>query len=158
MAGSNVVSAKGIEHPESMKWIVSGGRPPVPEEHATYYDDWKPLSGSPQDMALQFLYNIERGDQASAKELLHKTDVPEWLEEEFTRPLPPDSTIDHSTLTYQTTDYELDRAEVTLAFVLDSDTPNATQVKAHTLVRKNEDEWKISNWKMETAATNQTVF
>lgn len=64
IANGVVVKAKGIAHPERLKWVISGNRPPAPDTEPTYYLDQKPLKDSPQAILMWFIMNRESGDQA----------------------------------------------------------------------------------------------
>jgi hypothetical protein len=115
-----VVSAKGVDHPERLKWIVSAGRPPRPDELPTYYLDWEPREGSAQAAALGFVFRVEGRDITGARAQLAQPDLMAQPFGEFANSFDDGSKIDSSTLKYQTTRYELDLAVVSIAFNLSS--------------------------------------
>jgi hypothetical protein len=113
-----LVAAKGIDHPDRLRWIASGGRPPPPDRSPTYYHDWEPREGSAQEAALAFALSLVPGEG---------------------------STIDTSTLTYQTTRYELDLAEVAIVFT--SSTGQRADL-AMELRAEGKKRWRVSDWRL----------
>jgi len=113
-----LVAAKGVDHPERLKWIASGGRPPQPDDRPTWYLDWNPREGSPQAAAMAFVHRLEGRNIGGAREQLAPTDPPSHPIEELAALFGDGASIDSSTLTYRTTRYELDLTEVAIAFKL----------------------------------------
>jgi hypothetical protein len=118
--GGRVVAAKGVDHPERLKWILSAGRPPQPDERPTYYLDWEPREGSAQAAALGFVFRVEGRDIAGALAQFAQRDLMAQPFGEFATLFDDGSKIDSSTLKYQTTRYELDLTAVSIAFSLSS--------------------------------------
>lgn len=113
-----VVSAKGVDHPDRLKWIVSAGRPPQPDQRPTYYQDWEPREGTAQAAALSFVYGFEGRDVDGARARLMQPDLPSHPLDDFAKVFVDGSRIDSTTLTYQTTRHGIDIAEVAIAFAL----------------------------------------
>ncbi|MGH8178015.1 MAG: hypothetical protein ACREV5_17310 [Steroidobacter sp.] len=149
VADGEVVKAKGVDHPERMKWIVSGNVPPEADSQATYYLDWQPRNGSAQQAALALIFRLENADEAGAREYLSTIDAPPRPLDELARTFPAGVAVHSDTLTYRTTRYGLDRAEVTVAYELE----NGQRTRAHFQLREDgEDDWRIIDWRIETAA------
>ena len=137
-----LVAAKGIDHPERLKWIASAGRPPPADDSPTYYLDWHPRDRSAQAAALAFVHRIEGHDLAGAREQLLQPDVLAQAVEEFAALFGTGATIDSGTLTYQTTRYELDLAEVAVVFAL----TGGSSIKATIELRESgKERWLVSD-------------
>jgi hypothetical protein len=138
-----LVAAKGVEHPEKLKWIVSAGRPPKPDRWPTYHRDWPPRERTAQAAALAIVFSLENRNADSARAALWQPDVPLHAMEDFAKVFSDGSTIDTDTLTYQTTHYELDLAEVAVAFVLS----NGRSVRDTIELRDaGKNRWLVSDW------------
>ena len=142
--GKRLVAAKGVDHPERLKWIVSAGRPPQPDRSPTYYADWKPREDTAQEAALAFVFSLENRNVDDARARLWQADSPPQALEEFAGLFADGSTIDNSTLTYRTTRYELDLAEVAISFVLSDG-----RELQHTIELRDagEKRWLVSDWR-----------
>jgi hypothetical protein len=149
VADGKVVKAKGVDHPERMKWIVSGNVPPEPDSQPTYYVDWQPRKDSAQATALALVFSLENRDEVGARGYLSTVDAPSRPLAEFARVFPAGVAIDSDTLTYRTTRYDLDRAEVTVAYKL----ANGRSTRAHFQLREEgDDTWRISDWQLDSTS------
>ncbi len=142
--GDRLVAAKGIDHPDRLKRIVSAGRPPQPDHSPTYYLDWKPREGTAQSVALAFVYALEGRDSEGARARLWQPDSPPHALEDFAKVFADGSTIDTSTLTYQTTRYELDLAEVAIDFASSSGRTFHGTIELRDAGDKR---WLVSDWR-----------
>ena len=140
--GDRLVAAKGVDHPDKLKWIASSGRPPQPDPLPTYYQDWKPREGSVQAAALDFVFLLE-GRKAGARDKLWQPDLAPHPLEDFARAFADGSTIDTNSLTYQTTRYALDLAEVAIAFVLSNGRHWRHTIELRDAGNKR---WLVSDW------------
>lgn len=145
--GDRLVAAKGVDHPDRLRWVVSAGRPPQPDPSPTYYQDWKPRDGTAQEAALAFVHFLEARNLDGARAKLWEPDSPPHPLEDVAKPFDNGATIDTSTLTYQTTRYELDLAEVVIAFSL-SDGETFRQVIE--LRDAGSDRWRVSDWRRDS--------
>jgi hypothetical protein len=141
-----LVSAKGVDHPDRLRWIISAGRPPQPDPTPTYYQDWKPREGSAQAAALAFMFEIESRNAESARAMLWQPDSPPHPLEDFAPVFTDGQTIDTNTLTYQTMRYELDLAEVVVAFRLSSGRGFRSTIE---LREASDRRWLIGDWRQE---------
>ncbi len=139
-----LVAAKGVDHPDRLKWIVSAGRPPRPDLSPTYDQDWKPRDGSAQEAALTFVFHFEGRDAEGARAGLWQPDSPPHPLEDFAKVFADGSTIDSTTLTYQTTRYELDLAEVAIAFALSNGRSYHGTIELRDAGSKR---WLVSDWR-----------
>ncbi len=139
-----LVAAKGVDHPDRLKWIVSAGRPPQPDQSPTYYQDWKPREGTAQAAALAFVFSLEGRDADGARARLWQSDLPPHPLEDFQKVFADGSTIDTSTLTYQTTRYELDFAEVAIVFALSNGRSFHGTIELRDAGSKR---WLVSDWR-----------
>ena len=139
-----LVAAKGVDHPERLKWIVSAGRPPQPDQSPTYDQDWKPREGTAQAAALAFVFSLEGRDAEGARDNLWQPDTPPRPLEDFAKVFADGSTIDTNTLTYQTTRYELDLAEVAIAFALSNGRSFHGTIELRDAGNKR---WLVSDWR-----------
>jgi hypothetical protein len=137
-----LVAAKGVDHPEKLKWIVSAGRPPKPDRWPTYYRDWTPRERTAQAAALDFVFSLRNRDFKSARASLWQPDAPPHPLEDFAKVF-EGSSIDTDTLTYQTTHYELDLAEVAVAFVLADGRSVRDTIELRDAGKKR---WLVSDW------------
>lgn len=142
-----IVAAKGLDHPDKLKWIVSAGRPPQPDQRPTYYQDWNPREGSAQAAALSFVFYFEGRDVDGARAKLLQPDWPTHPVDDFARVFSDGSTIDPYTFTYQTTRYELDLAEVVIAFALSTGRRFRETIELRDAGDKG---WLVSDWRHET--------
>jgi hypothetical protein len=146
-----LVAAKGVDHPDRLRWILSGGRPPQPDQSPTYYQDWKPRDGTAQAAALSFVFFLEGRNTEGARANLLQPDSPPHPLEDFAKPFADGSTIDTDTLTYQTMRYELDLAEVAIAFGLSNGRTSHATIELRDAGDKH---WLVSDWRHDAPATN----
>jgi hypothetical protein len=139
-----LVAAKGVDQPDKLKWIVSGGRPPQPDPLPTYEQDWDPRDGTAQAAALAFMYSFEKRNAEGARAKLWQPDSPPHPLEDFSKVFADGPTIDMSTLTYQTTRYELDLAEVAIAFKLSDGHSFRSTIE---LREAGDKRWLVSDWR-----------
>jgi hypothetical protein len=150
VADGDLVKAKGVDDPERMKWIISGNVPPEPDSRATYYRDWQPRNDSAQAIALALVFRLGNGDEVGAGKYLSTVEVPLRPLKEYARMFPAGVAIDSDTLTYRTTRYDLDRAEVTVAYSL----ANGQRTRTHFQLRKEADlDWRISDLRLDSTAS-----
>jgi hypothetical protein len=135
-----VVKAKGVGHPESMKWVMSGNRPPAPDTQPTYYLDQKPREDSPQAILIGLIASRESGDADGARELISSREMAPAKIAEVIKDSQPGKDIKYETLTYQTTRYKLDEVDVTVRYQLE----NGRDIVASHQLRKEEDGWRVS--------------
>jgi hypothetical protein len=151
--GDRLVAAKGVDHPDKLKWIASAERPPQPDPLPTYYQDWKPREGSVQAAALDFVFLLE-GRKAGARDKLWQPDLAPHPLEDFARAFADGSTIDTNSLTYQTTRYELDLAEVAIAFVLSNGRHWRHTIELRDAGNKR---WLVSDWRHDADSCARTA-
>jgi hypothetical protein len=142
--GDRLVAAKGVDHPDRLKWIVSAGRPPQPDQSPTSYQDWKPREDTAQAAALAFIFFLEGRDAEGARAKLWQPDSPPHPLEDFAKVFADGSTIDITTLTYQTTRYELDFAEVVIEFGLSNGRHFHGTIELRDAGNKR---WLVSDWR-----------
>lgn len=135
-----VVKAEGVEHPERMKWVMSGNHSPPPDTQPTFYLDQEPLADSPQAILVGFIIRRESGSEASARELISSHEMAPSEIEKIIKDSQPGKDIDYDTLTYQTTHYELDEVDVTVRYRLE----NGRGIVASHQLRKEKDGWRVS--------------
>jgi hypothetical protein len=141
-----LVAAKGVDHPDRLKWIVSAGRPPQPDQSPTYYQDWKPRDDTAQAAALAFVFSFEGRNAEGGRANLWQPDLPPHPLEDFAQAFADGSTIDTNTLTYRTTRYELDFAEVAIAFGLSNGRSFHRTIE---LRDAGNERWLVSDWRHE---------
>ncbi len=138
-----VVKAKGVEHPERLKWLLSRNRPPEPDAKATYYLDVSPLEGSPQAAAVAFIETRERGDEVrTRRRVWEEQSLPDRIDA-LVKPTRPGARIDHAELRYQTTRYSLDEVEVVVRYAMYTNLDDARPAEAKLVLRKHEGDWWV---------------
>jgi len=136
-----VVKAKGVEHPERMKWVVSGGRPPPPDPEPTYYTDMYLREPDAQGALFYFVRARENGDAEKAAKYLATGYFPfPELVERITADPHPDGTLEFTTATYQALKYQLDAMEIKVTYRLDT----GLKIVAVYEMRLRDEEWKVS--------------
>jgi hypothetical protein len=151
MDDDRLVTAKGVDHPDRMKWIVSAGRPPEPDRWFTFYQDWKPREGTAQEAALAFVFSVDRRDAEAARARLWQSYLPPNSLEEFAKVFADGLTLDTNTLTYQTMRYELDFAEVSISFALSN---GRRFLGAFELRDAGSKRWLVTDWRHEGLDVN----
>jgi hypothetical protein len=137
----HIVKAKGIKHPEKLKWVLSGGRPPSPDTEPTYYTDMYMRTPEAQNRLLVFLELREKGDKEGASEHLAPGYFPFPNQvDEITEDPHPQGKLEFDTATYQTLRYSLDEMEIRTTYQLDT----GIQVKAIYKMRLQDERWGVS--------------
>jgi hypothetical protein len=137
----HIVKAKGIKHPEKLKWVLSGGRPPTPDTEPTYYTDMYMRTPDAQVTLLVFLELREEGDKEGASEHLASGYFPFPNQvDEITEDPHPQGKLEFDTATYQTLRYSLDEMKIRTTYQLDT----GIQVKAIYNMRLQEGRWGVS--------------
>lgn len=138
-----VVKARGIEHPQELKWILSDGRPPAPDSEPTHYLDAAPEVGSPQSVALAFIRRRESQDPEAAMALAWKDKLLPASPSPMFLPTRPGARIDDRTLTYQTIRYGHDLARITVRYEVYEDRESTQAVADALVLRKRDDRWLV---------------
>ncbi|MDH5325480.1 MAG: hypothetical protein OEZ68_12400 [Gammaproteobacteria bacterium] len=136
-----IVKAKGVEHPEKLKWVLSGGRSPLPDTEPTYYTDMYMRTPDAQSRLLIFLELREKGDKEGASEHLALGYFPfPNLVDEITVDPHPQGKLEFDTATYQTLRYSLEEMEIRTTYQLDT----GVHVKAIYKMRLQDERWGVS--------------
>lgn len=138
-----VVKARGIEHPNELKWILSDGRPPAPDSEPVFYLDVPPEVGSPQSVALAFVRRRESQDPEAAMALAWRDKLLPKDPNRMFLPSRPGARIDDETLTYQTIRYGHDLTRITVRYEVFEDRESTLAVADEMVLSKRDDRWLV---------------
>jgi hypothetical protein len=138
-----VVKARGIEHPNELAWILSGGRPPGPDPEPVRYLDVRPADGSPQSVALAFVRRREMQDPESARSLVWEESLLSGNLASMLDPTRPGARLDDHALSYQTSLYGHDETHVSIRYQVYTGPEDSVPVEDWLVLRKRAEEWKV---------------